>query len=227
MDYVPGRAPVAAAVPVPVPLPDVALPLAVFPWLAARLTARRRENLPITEASLRADLALGFAAQMGEAGVWPEAAYTTEGGPRLGMLVKRETGNSIAVECRYPHRSSPGQPALSPRQLGDLLRDAMRLHRNFATGPRLQVLLCTDEFRVYLTSLRPLPRLLRADSVGEQLQTEFNLNELEDSTRNRLTAELAGQPAEQLRLGVYHLGYAPVGPLHLAMWHVLHAESSA
>jgi hypothetical protein len=104
------------------------------------------------------------------------------------------------------------------------LRDAVRLRRGFTDGLRLQVLLCTDEFRVYLNSLRPPLRLLRADSVGQELRAEIALADLEDATRNRLLAELPSQPVERLRLSAYHLGYVPVGPLHLAMWHVLSAE---
>ena len=74
------------AAPEPPPGPDTSLPRAVFPWLAARIGARRRDSLPLSETSLRGDLALGFAAQIGEQFVWPEALYEGENGPRLNLL---------------------------------------------------------------------------------------------------------------------------------------------
>ncbi|MGH2603600.1 MAG: hypothetical protein ACRDJ9_29970, partial [Dehalococcoidia bacterium] len=143
-DFVPAKAETPAA-------PDTELPRAVFPWLAARIAARRRGNLPVSDASLRADLTLGFAAQAGEAFVWPEASYEGETGARLHLLVRPPEKPPIAVACQYPRRASPGQLPATARQLGDVLRDAIRLAKTFGgRGLPLQVLLCTDEFRSYL-----------------------------------------------------------------------------
>ena len=206
---------------------DTSLPRAVFPWLAARLAARRRENLPVSDAGLRADLALGFAAQVGEGPVWPEVSYGGETGPRLHLLVRQPTPKPVvAVACQYPRRTSPGQPSATARQLGDLLRDALRLAQGFGTnGVPLQVLLCTDEFRTYLNGLRPSLRLLRPDAAGTEVCMELPLSNLEDGTRTRLADALTEQHAT-LHLALDVLGYAPVGPLHLGMWRVAGARLS-
>ena len=223
LDYVPGR----SSPPIP-PAPDTSLPRAVFPWLAARLAARRRDDLPITEGSLRADLALGFAAQVGDEAVWPEARYDAAGGARLGLLVRRpDPDGPVAVASQYARRADAGQASLSARQLGDVLRDAVRLHRAFGTsGLPVQVLLCTDEFRTYLAGLRPPLRLLRPDSAGHDVTAELALDGVEDATRNRLADTLNGQQATALRVAFDVLGYAPVGPLHLGMWRVVDARPS-
>ncbi len=214
LDYVPGR----TAPPAPPP-PDTSLPREVFSWLAARLAARRREDLPVGEAGLRADVALGFAAVAGDNAVWPEVTYP--GGGRLGLLVRRaQPEPPIAVEARYARRLD-GQAAPSARQLGDLLRDTLRLGRAFGeTGLPVQVLLCTDEFRTYLATQRPPLRLLRPDVAGTEVAVDVALDDLEDAARNRLGDALMGHGARSLRLVFDVLGYAPVGALHLAMWRV-------
>jgi hypothetical protein len=205
--------------------PDTSLPRAVFPWLVARIGARRRDNLPLSETSLRGDTALGFAAQAGEAFVWPEALYEGENGPRLNLLVRQpESKPPVAVACQFPRRTNPGQLPATARQLGDLLRDSLRLANAFAgRGLPIQVLLCTDEFRSYLAALRPPLRVLRPDAAGTELRIDLPLDELEDGTRTRLADAVAeGQTALHLTLDV--LGYAPVGPLHLGMWRVVAAH---
>ena len=221
LDYVPGR----SNAPAP-PAPDTSLPKAVFPWVVARLAARRRDDLPISEQSLRADLALGFAAQLDCEAVWPEDRYAGEGSARLGVLVRRpEPDEPVAVASAYARRADPGQASLNARQLGDLLRDALRLHRAFGTGGLpVQVLLCTDEFRSYLAALRPPLRLLRPDSPGADVRADLPLDDIEDATRHRLGDLLGTQPVAVLRLTLDVLAYAPVGALHLGMWRVVDAR---
>lgn len=216
LDYVPGR----TAPPAPPP-PDTSLPRAVFSWLAARLAARRRDDLPIGEPGLRADLALGFAVQAGHESVWPEVAYP--GGARLGLLVRRpEPEPAIAVECRYARRGDGAQAAPNARQLGDLLRDALRLHRAFGErGLPIQVLLCTDEFRTYLGVISPALRVLRPDAAGNAVTAALPLDSLEAAARSRLTDVLDGRDSGTLSLTLDVLGYAPVGALHLGMWRVV------
>jgi hypothetical protein len=217
---------VPAAAEEPPPGPDTSLPRAVFPWLSARIGARRRDNLPLSEASLRGDLALGFAAQIGEQFVWPEALYEGENGPRLNLLVRPpESKQSIAVACLYPRRANPGQLPATARQFGDMLRDSLRLARAFDKGLPLQVLLCTDEFRSYLGTLRPPLRILRPDAAGSEVRVELPLNTLEDGTLTRLADSLTEQHTT-LHLAFDVLGYAPVGPLHLGMWRVIEAHIS-
>jgi hypothetical protein len=213
---------VPAAAPEPPSGPNTSLPRAVFPWLAARIGARRRDNLPLSEASLRADLALGFAAQIGEQFVWPEALYEGESGPRLNLLVRPpESKPAIAVACQFPRRANPGQLPATARQFGDLLRDSFRLTRSFGEkGLPLQILLCTDEFRSYLNTLRPPFRILRPDAAGTEVRVELPLNTLEDGTLTRLADSLTEQHTV-LHLAVDVLGYAPVGPLHLGMWRMI------
>lgn len=204
---------------------DTSLPRAVFPWLVARISARRRDDLPVSEASLRGDIALGFATRVGEAFVWPEALYEGETGPRLPLLVRPPSpALPVAVAPLYPRRSSPGQLPATARQFGDLLRDSLRLARAFGAGALpVQVLLCTDELRTYLTGLRPPLRLLRADAVGTELRAEIPLASLEEGTRTRLTESVSEQ-STSLHLALDVLGYAPVGPLHLGMWRVVEAQ---
>lgn len=218
---------VPAAAPEPPPGPDTSLPRAVFPWLAARIGARRRDNLPLSETSLRGDLALGFAGQIGEQFVWPEALYEGENGPRLNLLVRPpESQPAIAVACQFPRRANPGQLPATARQFGDLLRDSLRLARFFGDkGLPLQVILCTDEFRSYLNTLRPPLRVLRPDAAGAEVRVELPLNELEDGTLTRLADSLTEQHTT-LHLAFDVLGYAPVGPLHLGMWRVTDAHIS-
>jgi hypothetical protein len=215
-DFVPARAETPA-------VPDTALPRAVFPWLAARIAARRRDNLPVSDASLRADLSLGFAAQAGEAFVWPEVSYEGETGARLHLLARPPEKPPIAVACQYPRRSSPGQLPATARQLGDVLRDSLRLAKAFgARGLPLQVLLCTDEFRTYLAGLHPPLRILRPDAAGTTVEADLSIPDLEEGTHTRLAEALtAGGTTLHLALDV--LGYAPVGPLHLGMWRVVAA----
>jgi hypothetical protein len=217
IDYVPGR-------PAPPAKPDTTLARAVFPWLVARLAARRREDMPVTEASLRADAALGFAAQAGDGNVWPEAQYDGAGSARLGLLVRQpEPAVPLALECRYARRADAGQQNAA-RQYGDLLRDALRLHRSFGErGLPLLLLLCTDEFRTYFAAQRPPLRPLRPDSVDQELRAELRLSGLEDATLNRL-GELDTEGAQTLHLTLDVLGYAPVGPLHLGLWRVAEAR---
>jgi hypothetical protein len=206
--------------------PDLGVVQAVFPWLAARIGARRRENLPVSDASLRADVTLGFAAQVGAGSVWPEALYGVENGPRLNLLVRQqEPRQRIAVACQFPRRANPGQLPMTARQLGDLLRDALRLARSFDRHDDLplQVLLCTDEFRTYLAGLRPALRLLRADGVGSEVRVEVPLDALEDGALTRL-ADAVTLEHSALHLAFEVLGYAPVGPLHLGMWRVVEAR---
>jgi hypothetical protein len=206
--------------------PDTGVARDVFAWLAARIGARRRENLPVSEAGLRADVALGFAARVGEGAVWPEALYGDENGPRLNLLVRQaEPRQRVAVACQYPRRANPGQAPLAARQLGDLLRDTLRLARSFdrADDLPLQVLLCTDEFRTYLAGLRPPLRLLRGDAVATELKVELPLDGLEEATLARITDALRTEHTA-LSLAVEVLGYAPVGPLHLGMWRVIEAR---
>ena len=207
--------------------PDTSLPRAVFPWLAARIAARRREDLPVSDASLRADVALGFAAQAGPDLVWPEVSYGGETGPRLHLLVRRPPpAPPIAVACQYPRRTSPGQLPATARQLGDLLRDSLRLAQGFgASGLPLQVLLCTDEFRTYLMGLQPPLRLLRSDAAGTEVRVALLLDDLEEGTRTRLADALA-EGHTTLHLALEVLGYAPVGPLHLGMWRVVEARAA-
>ena len=208
--------------------PDTSLARAVFPWLAARIATRRRENLPVSEASLRADVALGFAAQVGEGTVWPEALYGDENGPRLNLLVRQpEPKQRIAVACQYPRRAGPGQLPQTARQFGDLLRDALRLARAFdrADDLPLQVLLCTDEFRTYLAALHPPLRLLRADAVEGEMRIDLPLAELAEGALTRL-ADAVTDEHTTLHLAVEVLGYAPVGPLHLGTWRVVEAHPS-
>ncbi|MGD9891702.1 MAG: hypothetical protein AB7R89_08270 [Dehalococcoidia bacterium] len=216
---------VPAAVPEPPSGPDTSLPRAVFPWLAARIGARRRDNLPLSEASLRGDVALGFAAQIGEAFVWPEALYEGENGPRLNLLIRPpESKPAIAVACQFPRRANPGQLPATARQFGDLLRDSLRLSRSFGEkGLPVQVLLCTDEFRSYLSTLRPPLRILRPDVAGTEVRVELLLNALDDGTLTRLADSLTEQHTT-LHLALDVLGYAPVGPLHLGMWRVIEAR---
>jgi hypothetical protein len=216
---------VPAAAPKPPPGPDTSLPRAVFPWLAARIGARRRDNLPLSEASLRGDLALGFAGQIGEQFVWPEAFYEGENGPRLNLLVRPpESKLPIAIACQFPRRANPGQLPATARQFGDLLRDSLRLARFFGEkGLPLQVILCTDEFRSYLNSLRPPLRLLRPDAASAETRVELPLHELEDGTLTRLADSLTEQHTT-LHLAFDVLGYAPVGPLHLGLWRVSDAR---
>jgi hypothetical protein len=218
---------VPAATPEPPPGPDTSLPRAVFPWLAARIGARRRDNLPLSEASLRGDLALGFSGQIGEQFVWPEALYEGDNGPRLNLLVRPpESKSAIAAACQFPRRANPGQLPATARQLGDLLRDSLRLARFFGDkGLPLQVILCTDEFRNYLNTLRPPLRVLRPDAAGTETRVELPLNELEDGTLTRLTDSLS-EGHTTLHLAFDVLGYAPVGPLHLGMWRVTDAHIS-
>ena len=202
--------------------PDTSLPRAVFPWLVTRIADRRRDNLPVSEASLRADIALGFAAQVGEQAVWPEVAFEGATGPRLNLLVRRPDGPPpIAVACQYPRGSNAGQAPATARQLGDLLRDSLRLAKAFGGGLPLQVLLCTDEFRTYLTGLRPPLRLLRPDAAGNDLVIDLPLTNLDDGARTRVAE--AAAPHAALHLAFDVLGYAPVGPLHLGMWRVTEA----
>jgi hypothetical protein len=234
-DFVPADEKEAPTTPAATPAPpppepaappvDTTLPRAVFPWLAARIVARRRESLPISEASLRADLALGFAAEVGEAHFWPEALYEGESGPRLHLLVRPPDGKpSVAVASQYPRRANPGQLPATGRQLGDLLRDSLRLAKSFgAGGLPVQVLLCTDEFRTYLSTLRPPLRLLRADAVGGVVAVDLPLSELGDATLTRL-ADAFGERHTTLHLVLEVLGYAPVGPMHLGMWRVAAAS---
>lgn len=207
------------------PGPDTSLPRAVFPWLAARIGARRRDNLPLSEASLRGDLTLGFAGQVGAQFVWPEALYEGESGPRLHLLVRPpESGPPIAVACQYPRRANPGQLPATARQFGDLLRDSLRLAKAFGDkASPLQVLLCTDEFRGYINALRPPLRLLRPDAASAELRLDLPLTELEDGTLTRLADSITEQHTT-LHLGFDVLGYAPVGPLHLGMWRVIEAR---
>jgi hypothetical protein len=214
LDYVPGRTPAPAPPP-----PDTSVPRAVFGWLAARLAARRRHDLPIGEPSLRADVALGFATVAGESVVWPEVTFP--GGARLGLLVRRaEPEPPIAVEARFARRLD-GHAASNSRQLGDLLRDTLRLHRAYGdSGLPVQVLLATDEFRTYLAGRRPPLRLLRPDAAGTEVSVEIVPDTLEDAARNRLGDMLGGHEPGTLRLVYDVLGYAPVGALHLAMWRV-------
>jgi hypothetical protein len=206
--------------------PDTGVAREVFPWLAARIGARRRENLPVSDASLRADVTLGFAAQVGAGSVWPEALYGGENGPRLNLLVRQpEPRQRIAVACQYPRRANPGQLPMTARQLGDLLRDALRLARSFDRHDDLplQVLLCTDEFRTYLAGLRPPLRLLRGDGVGGELRVDLPLDSLDEGALNRLTDAVTPEQST-LHLAFEVLGYAPVGPLHLGMWRVVDAR---
>jgi hypothetical protein len=218
---------VPAAAEEPPPGPDTSLPRTVFPWLVARIGARRRDNLPLSEASLRGDLALGFAGQIGEQFVWPEALYEGENGPRLNLLVRQPESNPpIAVACQYPRRANPGQLPATARQFGDLIRDSLRLARYFGEKALpLQVLLCTDEFRSYLGTLRPPLRLLRPDAAGTEVRVELPLNALDDGTLTRLADSLTEQHTA-LHLAFDVLGYAPVGPLHLGMWRVSRAHIS-
>jgi hypothetical protein len=221
-DFVPQEAPPEPPPPPPV---DTSLPRAVFPWLAARIGARRRENLPISEASLRGDLALGFATEVGEAHVWPEALYEGESGPRLNLLVRPPEGRPpVAIASQYPRRANPGQLPATARQLGDLLRDSLRLAKSFSTdGLPIQVLLCTDELRTYLSTLRPPLRLLRPDAVDSELRLDLPLSDLENATLTRL-ADALGEQHTALHLAFEVLGYAPVGPMHLGMWRVAAAQ---
>ena len=220
LDYVPGRSHPTAR-----QAPDTTPCRTVFPWLVQRLAVRWREDLPITEPSLRADLALGFAAEFDRDAVWPEGLYGASDGPRLGLLVRRPAPNGlIAVECRYPRRDAGGRDASGARGLGDLLRDALRLCRAFEHGLPVQVLLCTDEFRSYLAALRPPLRPLRPDSIGNELRVEMPLDALEEAARNRLADLLDGRQATAVQLVLDVLGYAPVGPLHLGMWRVAEAR---
>lgn len=205
--------------------PDTSLPRAVFPWLTARLGARRRDNLPLSEASLRGDLALGFAAQIGEQFVWPEALYEGEHGPRLNLLVRPPDSSApIAVACQFPRRTNPGHLPATARQLGDLVRDALRLTKAFREPALpLQALLCSDEFRGSLNALRPPLRLLRPDAVGSEVRADLPLAALEDGTLTRL-ADAISEEHTTLHLAFDVLGYAPVGPLHLGMWRVIEAR---
>ena len=206
--------------------PDTGVARAVFPWLVARIGARRRENLPVSEASLRADVALGFAGQVGAGAVWPEGHYGEENGPRLSVLVRRpEPRQRVAVACQYPRRANPGQAPLTSRQFGDLLRDALRLARSFdrADDLPLQVLLCTDEFRTYLAGLRPPLRVLRGDAVAAEVRVEIPLEALEEGTLTRI-ADAGTTEQGVLHLAFEVLGYAPVGPLHLGLWRVVEAR---
>jgi hypothetical protein len=220
LDYVPGRMPSPIAPP-----PDTSLPRQVFSWLAARLAARRREDLPIGEPGLRADLALGFAVAAGDDVVWPEVAYP--GGARLGLLVRRAMPEPpIAVEARYARRID-GQATPSARQLGELLRDTLRLYRAWGeSGLPVQVLLSTDEFRTYLAGQRPPLRLLRPDVAGTELAVDIAPDTLDDAARHRLSEVLSGPDVRSLRLSFDVLGYAPVGALHLAMWRVAAVQES-
>ena len=206
--------------------PDTVVARAAFAWLAARIGARRRENLPVSEASLRADVALGFAAREGEGLVWPEALYGDEHGPRLNVLVRQpEPRQRVAVTCQYPRRANPGQAPLTARQVGDLLRDALRLARSFdrVDDLPLQVCLCTDEFRTYLAGLRPPLRILRTDAVDAEVKVELPLDALEEGTRTRIADALTAEHTV-VHLTFQVLGYAPVGPLHLGMWRVVEAH---
>lgn len=220
IDYIPRR-------PDAAPPPDTSVCQAVFARLAARLAARRRDDLPITEAALRAEVALCFAAECGVDAVWPEARSGADSqGQRLGLLVRRAGPEPlIGVECRYPHRPAPGQASPVARQLGDLLRDSERLARGFgADGLPVQVLLATDEFRAYLGALTPPLRLLRPEAAGTEVTCRLTLDALEDATRHRLAAAAASDTRTTLRLACDVLAYTPVGPLHLAMWRVVMAE---
>lgn len=206
------------------------MPRTVFAWLRERLTARRRDDLPLTEAALRADLALGFALETGADAVWPEVTLaaagggTQAGGRRLTLLVRREGQPLIGVECGVARRNAGERSSPAARQFGDLLRDALRLYQSLGDGGLpVQTLLCADEFRTYLNEARPPLRLLRPDSAGSNLRTVMPLADLEETTRNRL-AESLSDDATALRLEFDMLGVAPVGPLHLAMWRVAEAR---
>lgn len=213
MDFVPGR--VAAP-----PKPDTSLPRAVFAWLAERLAARRRDDLPITEAGLRADLAIGFVLKAGDTAVWPEAGYDGANGPRVSLLVRREHGGPVAVASLFPRRPGPGQPPQTGRQFGDLLRECLRLSRHFGTdGLPVVVLLCADDFRTALATPTLGLRLLRPDAVDQEHAVSAVLDDLDPATVSRLR-DGQESTATALHLTLDVLGYAPVGPLHLGMWRV-------